>query len=103
MGTSEHDKEDFDLAFDPDRTKIDWGLVQRMQATHFARVHPNAIQLPDAHKPLLEMADVAAYALAQSRLAALEPNNRKPRQFSDLPTLMRMNVIEFAYRPPSPP
>lgn len=74
-----------------------------MQGTHFARVHPNAIQLPDALKPLLEMADVAAYALAQSKLAVLEPNNRKPRQFSDLPTRMGMNVLEFAYRPPSSP
>jgi hypothetical protein len=102
MGMIEHNKEDFDLAFDPDPTKIDWGLVQRTQATHFARVYPNTIQLPDAHKPLLEMADVAAYALAQSRLAALEPNNRKLRQFSDLPIRMGMNVVEFAYAPPSP-
>jgi hypothetical protein len=62
-------------------TKIDWGLARRMQAAHFARVHPNAIQLPDAHKSLLEMADVAAYALAQSKLAALEPHNRKPDNF----------------------
>jgi hypothetical protein len=95
--------DDFDLAYDPDPTKIDWGLVRRLQATHFSRINPNAIKLSNAHKFLLEMADVAAYALAQSRRAELEPNNRKPRQFSDLPTLMGMNVVEFAYCPPSPP
>jgi hypothetical protein len=96
-GVRNYDKEDFDLAFDPDPTKIDWGLARRMQATHFARIHPNAIELPEARRSLLEMADVAAYALAQSKLAALEPNNRKARRLSDLPTRMGMKVLEFAY------
>src|SRR5580700_5033957 len=39
------------LAFDPDPTKIDWGLATRTQATHFSRINSQAIVLPDAHKP----------------------------------------------------
>jgi hypothetical protein len=93
--------DDFDLAFNPDPTKIDWGLVQRQQATHFARVHPNAIELSEVHRPLLEMADVAAYALAQSRLAALQPDNRKPRRFLPLIDQMSMRTAEMFYTPPT--
>ena len=53
------------LSLDPDPTKIDWGLANRVQATHFQRTHPQAIALPEGHKPLLEMADVAAYTLCR--------------------------------------
>jgi hypothetical protein len=66
----------YQLAFDPDPTKIDWGLVYRQQATHFSRTHSNAIQLPQAYRPLLEMADIAAYTVAQSLPADLEPSDR---------------------------
>jgi hypothetical protein len=91
---------DYDFAFDPDPTKIDWGLVRRQQATHFARVHPNAIELADAHKSLLQMADVAAYTLAQSQLALLEPGNRKAKRFPALLNSMSMGISEFAYALP---
>jgi hypothetical protein len=92
---------EYDLAFDPDPTKIDWGLVRRQQATHFARVHPNAIELADPHKSLLQMADVAAHTLAQSQLALLEPGNRKAKRFPVLLKRMSMEIARFAYEPPS--
>jgi hypothetical protein len=69
------------MAYDVDRTKIDWGLANRMQASHFARTHSNATGLTDDQRSLLELADVAAYTLAQSLLADLQPNNRKARRF----------------------
>jgi hypothetical protein len=87
------------LAFDPDPTKIDWGLAKRTQATHFARTHPQAITLPEVHKPLLEMADVAAYTVAQSLLADLNPKDKKARHFPAILKLMNMRSSRFAYTP----
>ena len=87
----------YQLAFDPDPTRIDWGLIRRQQATHFSRTHPNAIELPEVHKPLLEMADIAAYTAAQSLLADREPGNRKARRFPPLLRLMAMKLVKFAY------
>jgi hypothetical protein len=94
---------EYRLAFDPDPTKIDWGLARRMQATHFARTHSNAVPLPDEQQPLLEMADIGAYAVAQSFLADLEPGNRKAKRVAPLLKLMRMSIGRFAYAPPEEP
>ena len=90
---------DYLLAFDPDRTKIDWGLARKMQATHFARTHPQAVDLPDAHKPLLEMADVAAYTVAQSLLADMNANGRKAHRFPAVLKLMQMRSSHLEYKP----
>jgi hypothetical protein len=90
------------LAFDPDPTKIDWGLPRKMQATHFSRINSQAIALPDAHRPLLEMADVAAYTLAQSLVAESRRSSatdRKARHFPPILKLMDMRVSRFEYRP----
>jgi hypothetical protein len=94
-----HVGSEYQLAFDPDPTKIDWGLAQRMQATHFARTHPQAVKLPDAKIPLLEMADVAAYTVAQSLLADMDPNNRGARRFPAILKLMEMRSSRLAYTP----
>jgi hypothetical protein len=90
------------LAFDPDPTKIDWGLPRKMQATHFSSINSQAIALPDAHRPLLEMADVAAYTLAQSLVAESRRSSatdRKARHFPPILKLMDMRVSRFEYRP----
>jgi hypothetical protein len=87
------------LAFDPDPTKVDWGVARRCQATHFARTHSNRIELPEEHKQLLEMADVAAYSLAQSLISINEPTNWKAARFARLMKLMQMRTGEFAYTP----
>jgi hypothetical protein len=91
--------ESYRLAFDPDPTKIDWGLARKMQATHFSRINPQAIALPYAQRPLMEMADIAAYTLAQSLVANVEVNNRKARRFRSILRLMDMRVSIFEYRP----
>jgi hypothetical protein len=75
------------LAFDPDPTKIDWGLASKTQATHFSRINSQAMVLPDAHKPLLEMADVAAYTLAQSLVAETRGSSATDRKARHSPNL----------------
>jgi hypothetical protein len=90
---------EYRLGFDPDPTKIDWGMMRRTQATHFARIHSNVADLPDEHKPLLEMADVAAYTLVQSLMADFAPGNRKAARFPELLKLTAMRSSEFAYTP----
>jgi hypothetical protein len=97
----EHVDTGYRLAFDPDPTKIDWGLARKVQATHFSRINSEAIALPVAHKPLLEMADVAAYTLAQSCLADSGANDRKARHFPRILKLMDMRVGILEYRPPT--
>lgn len=78
-----HEGVTHELAFDTDRTKIDWGLA-RLQATHFARVHSNAIELSSDHVCLLDMADICAYATAQATLGANGRPNKKTARFADL-------------------
>lgn len=90
---------DYRLAFDPDPTKIDWGLAARLQATHFARTHPQAITLPGAQKSLLEMADIAAYTIIQSLAADLAPNNRKAQNFPAILKRMQMRTSHLTYSP----
>lgn len=97
-----HVSSDYQLAFDADPTKIDWGLARMQQATHFARVHPRAVRLPISHQSLLEMADVAAYTLAQSLIAGLKPNNRKARNFKGVLEIMQMRISYFEYSPEQP-
>jgi hypothetical protein len=89
------------FAFDPDPTKIDWGLASRLQATHFARTHPQAIDLDDVARLLLDMADITAYTIAQSLLVDHAPPNLKPWQleFPKLLKLMQMRAARFAYTP----
>ncbi len=91
----------YELAFDPDRTKIDWGLVHLQQATHFARTHSNAIALPEGEGSLLEMADICAYSTAQSLLASHNRNNKRAARFADLVRRMNIRTAEFAYTPRS--
>jgi hypothetical protein len=92
---------DFQLAFDPDPSKVDWGLLNRMQATHFARVNARAIVLDPEEQCLLEMADIAAYTLAQSLLCQYAPRSRKPWHpaFTALLLRMQMRTAEFSYKP----
>jgi hypothetical protein len=92
---------DYQLAFDPNATQLDWGLVSRMQATHFTRIDPRSIKLPKDHASLLDMADIAAYTLAQSLLCSAEPETRKHwhRAFPDLLRKTGMHTAEFFYRP----
>jgi len=97
-----HDGSDYQLAFDADPTKIDWGLARMQQATHFARTHAQAVKLPVSHQSLLEMADVAAYTLAQSLIAGLRPNNRKARNFKGVLETMQMRISRFEYLPEQP-
>ena len=91
----------YQLAFDPDPSQVDWGLANRMQATHFARIDPQSIKLAPDEACLLEMADIAAYTLAQSILCQYSPITRKPWHlpFPDLLKRMRMHTAEFAYTP----
>jgi len=91
----------YQLAFDPDPSQVDWGLLNRTQATHFARIDPQSIKLGPDEVCLLEMADIAAYTLAQSILCQYSPTTRKPWHlpFPDLLKRMRMHTAEFAYTP----
>ena len=93
--------EEFQLAFDPDPSKVDWGLANRLQATHFARTDNRSISLSSKERCLLDMADVAAYVLAQSILCQSSPLDRKHWHlpFPDLLKRMQMRTAEFAYRP----
>jgi hypothetical protein len=86
------------LIYDPDRTPVDWGLARRMQASHFVRILDNA--KPPAtewDRALLDMADIAAYALSHSRLASVQPNNRKLRRFAGYMNTLSTNVSELFY------
>jgi hypothetical protein len=93
--------EEFQLAFDPDPSKVDWGLANRTQATHFARIDNRSIELDPNERCILDMADIAAYVLAQSILCQSSPFDRKRWHlpFPDLLKQMRMQTAEFAYRP----
>jgi hypothetical protein len=92
---------EYRLAFDPDPTKIDWGLVNRTQATHFARTHPQATNLVGDRRSLLDMADIGSYTLAQSLLVSYAPPTLKPSHmpFPDLLKRMQMRSCQFAYPP----
>ena len=92
----------YQLAFDPDRTQIDWGLVRRMQATHFARTDPRAIVLEKPYQCLLDMADFGAYVLCQTILNKYYPTNRKEWQvpFTALWLKMEMATAQFRYQQP---
>jgi hypothetical protein len=92
---------EYRLAFDPDPTKIDWGLVRRTQATHFARTHPQATDLVGAQRSLLEMADIGSYTLVQALFVSYAPPSLKPwhMPFSDLLKRMQMRSCQFAYPP----
>jgi hypothetical protein len=87
------------LAFDPDSTKIDWGLASRVQATHFARIHAQRIDLSSQQLILLEMADIAAYALAQTKHYESRPEDRKGGRYRRLAAAMLIKSVEFAWRP----
>jgi hypothetical protein len=92
---------DYQLAFDPDSTQVDWGLAQRMQATHFTRIDPRSVKLSEDQARLLDMADVGAYTLVQSLLCSAEPETRKHwhQPFPILLKKMGMHTAEFSYRP----
>jgi hypothetical protein len=90
---------DYQLAFDPDPTKIDWGFVKSVQATHFARINERATKLDNLNLSLLEMADIAAYALAQGKEHEHEPGNRKGRRYLNLARAMPMRAAEFQWMP----
>lgn len=98
----------YQFAFDPDSSLIDWGLAARTQATHFSRTHPAAIELKLPERSLLDLADIAAYALAQSCLVKRSPERTKWWQeaFPPLIERMRMQTANFFYDPkpgsPSP-
>lgn len=94
---------DYQLAFDPDSTRIDWGLTRRMQATHFTRVDPRAIQLELPYLRLLDMADIGAYVLSQYILCKVSRETRKPwhLKFEDLFAAINMRTAEMSYRPNS--
>jgi hypothetical protein len=72
-----------------------------MQASHFTRIDPRSVKLPEDQAGLLDMADVAAYALGQSLRYSAEPEGRKHwhRAFPDLLQKMGMRTAEFSYRP----
>jgi len=93
---------DYQFAFDPDPSMIDWGLAARTQATHFSRTHPAAIELTASERPLIDMADIAAYALAQTVLAKHSPPEVPKwwrEQFPPLLERMKMQTAHFDYRP----
>jgi hypothetical protein len=89
------------LAFDPDSTRLDWGLLQRTQATHYARIDPRVVRLTSAEVRLLDVADVAAYSLVQTLLCKIDPHNRKHwhKRFPELVQIMQMRTASFAYEP----
>jgi len=91
----------YQLAFDTDPSQVDWGLLNRTQATNFARTDPRSIELTPGEGCLLDMADIAAYTLAQSILCQYSPTTRKTWHlpFPDLLKLMKMHTAEFAYTP----
>jgi hypothetical protein len=89
------------LVFDADRTKIDWGLASRMQATHFQRTHSNVVAVESKWLPLLEMADVAAHTHAQAIFARSAPTRRKGRRYLKLAGLMGLRTAELRWAPPS--
>jgi len=61
-------KSDYQFAFDPDPSLIDWGLAARTQATHFSRTHPAAVKLNPEEKSLLDLADVGTHPIAAALL-----------------------------------
>ena len=69
------------LIYDPDRTKIDWGLARKMQASHFARITNHAQPSDQTTRPLVDIADVVAYSASHALLSPHEPHNRKLRRF----------------------
>jgi hypothetical protein len=89
----------YKLVFDADRTKIAWGLTNRTQATHFARINKNAITPTEKTRLLLEMADVCAYGLSHALLARRESGNRKLRKFARLAQAMAIDAPEFKWAP----
>ena len=91
----------YQLVFDPDPSKVDWGLLNRTQATNLARTHPHSIELEADEGGILDMADIAAYTLAQSILCQYSPTTRKPWHlaFPDLLKRMKMHTAEFAFAP----
>jgi hypothetical protein len=93
----------YQFAFDPDPSMIDWGLIARTQATHFSRIHPAAIELTASERPLLDLADIAAYALAQTSLLKRSPERAKwwHKSFPLLIEQMRMQQSVFSYDPPT--
>lgn len=92
----DHVGSNYQLAFDPDPTKIDWGLTRMQQATHFARTHPQMVKLPISYQPLLELADIAAYTVGQKML---KPTNRKAKHFKSILQTMQMRTATLEYRP----
>jgi hypothetical protein len=91
----------YQLAFDADPSMVDWGLLNRTQATNFARINAQAIVLDPSEQCLLEMADIAAYTLVQSLLCQYAADSRKAWHlpFAPLRKRMQMQTAEFAYRP----
>lgn len=94
----------FSVIYDPDRTPIDWGVAKRQQASHFVRIMENAKPpVSEQDRALLDMADVAAYALSHARLAAKQPGNRKLRRFSGYMNMLSPNVNQLIFDTDRPP
>lgn len=89
------------LVYDPDRTKLDWGVAKRMQATHFARIMTNSELPSERTRPLLDMADVIAYSFSHALLAGIEPGNRKLRRFPRYVRAMALSTSEFFWNAPA--
>lgn len=90
---------DYRLAYDPDPSLVSWGLKNRIQATHFSRTHPQAVELAIEEQRLLDLADVAAYALAQALLVSFEPPYLKPwhKKMAELTERMKLAASRMAY------
>ena len=90
--------QDYDLVYDADPTLIDWGLLARTQATHFARISAHTIQNPE-YSPFLELADVAAYFLARVKNAETQPNPSRQDQLAAIFNSMTMTTVNLSWRP----
>jgi hypothetical protein len=90
--------QDYDLVYDADPTLIDWGLLARTQATHFARISAHTIQEPE-YLAFLELADVAAYFLARVKKAGSQPNPSRQDQLAAIFNSMTMTTVNLSWRP----
>lgn len=88
----------FDLIYDRDPTRIDWGMPAKMQATHFARVSAHAVCRPEC-AAFLEMADVAAHLLAKAKSATEQGDVLRFQQLLTIYNSMQMSVASFSWRP----
>jgi hypothetical protein len=94
---------DYQLAFDPDATQVDWGLVSqcRLRTSRALILDPSSCLRTTPAFWIWRTSRLTAYTLAESLLCSAEPETRKHwhRAFPDLLRKTGMHTADFFYRP----